>query len=97
MVVAAALVCATPAPGAGAVQPPEESEGVLLEVTPRKDVQVWVEVHPQLGVAVLKPSVGVSKEGVPRPRNGTVDYAARIPKGPLEGKLDLAIPGVAFQ
>jgi hypothetical protein len=94
-VVVAALVCAATAPGAMAVQPPEESEGVFLEVTPRKDVQVWVEVHPQLGVAVLRTSIGMSKEGVPRPRHGSVEYAARIPKGPLEGKLDLTIPGVA--
>jgi hypothetical protein len=94
-VLMAALVCAAVAPGATAVQLPEESEGVFLEVTPRKDVQVWVEVHPQLGVAVLRTLIGMSKEGVPRPRHGSVQYAARIPKGPLGGKLDLTIPGVA--
>jgi hypothetical protein len=95
VVLCLALVCAAMAPGAMAVQPPEESEGVFLEVTPRKDVQVWVEVHPQLGVAVLRTSIGMSKEGVPRLRHGSVEYAARIPKAPLEGKLDLTIPGVA--
>jgi hypothetical protein len=94
-VLVAAVVCAVPAPGAMATQPPEESEGIYLELTPRKDVQVWVEVHPQLGVAVLKTSIGMSKEGVPRPRYGSVQYAARIPKRPLEGNLDLTIPGVA--
>jgi hypothetical protein len=85
VVLVAALVCAAMAPSAMAVQPPEESEGVFLEVTPRKDVQVWVEVHPRLGVAVLRTSIGMSKKGVPRPRHGSVQYAVRIPKGPLEG------------
>jgi hypothetical protein len=94
-VVVMALLCAAMAPVAMAVQPPEESEGVLVGVTPRKEVQVWVEVHPQLGVAVLRTVIGMSKEGVPRPRRGSVQYAVRIPKGPLEGELDLTIPGVA--
>src|ERR1700760_3233448 len=91
----AALVCAAIAPGAMAVEAPEESEGVFFELTPRKDVQVWVEVHPQLGVAVIKTLMGRSKDDVPRPRNGSVDYAVHIPKAPLEGRLDLEIPGVA--
>jgi hypothetical protein len=94
-VLMAALVCAAMAPVASAVQAAEESEGVFLEVTPRKDVQVWVEVHPQLGVAVLRASIGMSKKAVPRPRHGSVQYAVRIPKRPLEGRLDLTVPGIA--
>jgi hypothetical protein len=87
-----ALVCAVMAPGASAL---EDSEVVYLEVTPRKDVRAWLEVRPVVGVAVLKTWIGVSKEGGWRPRNGTVGYAARIPEGPLEDKLDVQIPGVA--
>jgi hypothetical protein len=94
-VLLAALACAVMAPGAGAARQPEESEGVFFELTPRKDVEVWVEVHPQLGVAVIKTLMGRSKDDVPRPHNGSVDYAMHIPKGPLEGRLDLEIPGVA--
>jgi hypothetical protein len=87
-----ALVCAVTAPGASGL---EESEVVYLEVTPRKEVRVWLEVRPLVGVAVLKTWIGVSKHGGWRPRNGIVGYAARIPEGPLEGKLDVQIPGVA--
>jgi len=39
----------------GRDQSPEETELLFLELTPRKDVQVRVEVRPQLGVAVIQP------------------------------------------
>lgn len=91
-VLLAALVCAVMAPGAMAL---EESEVVSLELTPRKEVRVWLEVRPLVGVAVLKTSIGVPRKGWTRSRNGTVGYAARIPEGPFEGKLDVEIPGVA--
>jgi hypothetical protein len=94
-VLMAALVCAVTAPGAMAAETPPGENGVFLEVTPRKDVRVWVEVRPRIGVAVVDTVIGRSKEGEPRPRNGSVDYAVRIPKDPLEGRLDLTIPGVA--
>jgi hypothetical protein len=87
-----ALVCAAMAPGASAA---EEPEVVFLEVTPRKEVRVWLEVRPLVGVAVVKALMGVSKKGVEQPRHGIVGYAARIPTGPLEGKLNVDIPGVA--
>ncbi len=69
---------------------------VLLELTPRRDVQVYVEIHPLLGVAVLKTELGLTKEVIPLRRSGAVDYAARIPKAPFEGKLEVEIPGIAL-
>jgi hypothetical protein len=91
-VLVAALVCAAIAPSAMAA---EESEVVFLEVTPRKEVRAWLEVRPLVGVAVVKTLMGVSRNGVEQPRHGVVGYAARIPTGPLEGKLNVDIPGVA--
>jgi hypothetical protein len=94
-VLVVALVCAALSPVAGAAEAAAEENGVFLELTPLKDVQVWVEVRPRIGVAVVDTVIGRSKDGEPRPRNGSVDYAVRIPKEPLEGRLDLTIPGVA--
>jgi hypothetical protein len=93
-VVLSALVCVAMAPGAMAARAPEQAEGVYLELTPRRDVQVLVEVHPEIGVALITTQMGFSQGG-PRSRNGSVQYAARIPKDPLEGKLDVTVPGVA--
>jgi hypothetical protein len=86
----AAFAVAAPAASAA-----EGSEVVSLELTPRKHVQVLVEIDPQLGVAVIRTALGFSPKGVPRPRSGMVEYAARIAKGSAEGKLDVEIPGIA--
>jgi hypothetical protein len=68
-----ALVCAAMAPGAGAVQvPPEESEGIYLEVTPRKDARVTVQVHPQLGFAIVWAEMGISWRGKFQQPHGAV-------------------------
>jgi hypothetical protein len=84
------------APGASAAaNPGEETEAVELELRPHKDVLVRVEIHPLLGIAVINTWVGLSPRGEPRTRNGAVSYAARIPKGPAEGMLDVTIPGIA--
>jgi hypothetical protein len=89
-----ALVCAVMAPGAMAAEAPEETGGVRFELTPRKHVRVTVEVHPQLGVAVVHTEVGPREVASPLRPWGGVDYAARIPKTPIEGRIDLKIPGV---
>jgi hypothetical protein len=44
---------------------------------------------------VVRTLIGVPQHGPPRRRNGIVAYAAPIPKAPLEGRLNLTIPGVA--
>jgi hypothetical protein len=93
-VLMAALVCATMAPGASAGEAPEETGGVRFELTPRKHVRVTVEVHPQLGVAVVHTEIGPREVTSPHRPWGAVDYAARIPKTPIEGRIDLKIPGV---
>lgn len=92
----AALVCAVIAPAASAAEAPEEGGGVYLELSPRKQARVVVEVHPQLGVAVVYTEIG--PRGLARDHRpwGAVDYAARIPKAPIEGRLDLKIPGVLW-
>jgi hypothetical protein len=93
-VVLAALACAALAPLAPAAETPEEKDGVFLELTPRKHARVFIEIVPPLGVAVVHTEMG--PRGIARPRHpwGSVDYAAHIPKGPLEGRLDVQIPGV---
>ncbi len=93
-VLMAALVCATMTPGASAAEAPEETGGVRFELTPRKHARVTVEVHPQLGVAVVHTEMGPREVASPHRPSGAVDYAARIPKTPIEGRIDLKIPGV---
>jgi hypothetical protein len=44
---------------------------------------------------VIKTYLGVFKGDLLRSRNGVVEYAERIPKGPAEGKLDIEFPGIA--
>src|ERR1700742_170546 len=82
------------APGASAAEAPEETGGVRFELTPRKHVRVTVEVHPQLGVAVVHTEMGPREVASPLRPWGGVDYAARIPKTPIEGRINLKIPGV---
>jgi hypothetical protein len=93
-VLLAALVCAARVPGASAAEAPEEGGGVFLELSPRKQARVVVEIHPQLGVALVYTEMGPETEARPHRPRGTVDYAVRIPKRPIEGRLDLKIPGV---
>jgi hypothetical protein len=89
-----ALVCAGMAPVASAAEAPEETGGVFLEVTPRKQARVIVEIHPQLGVAVVRTEIGPRDGAMAHRPWGVVDYAARIPKAPIEGRIGLKIPGV---
>jgi hypothetical protein len=93
-VLMATLVCAAMAPGASATEAPEETGGVVFELTPRKHVHVTVEVHPQIGVAAVYTEMGPRGVASPHRPWGGVDYAARIPKTPIEGRIDLKIPGV---
>jgi hypothetical protein len=93
-VLLAALVCAAIAPGASAAEAPEETGGVVFELTPRKHMRVTVEVHPQLGVVAVYTETGPRGVASPHRPWGAVDYAARIPKTPIEGRIDLTIPGV---
>jgi hypothetical protein len=92
-VVVAALVCAAIAPVASAAETPEETGGAFFVLTPRKNTVVVVEIDPRLGVAFVQTVMG---EHGPRPHrpSGTVDYAARIPKRPIGGRIDVEIPGV---
>ncbi len=92
-VLLAVLLCAAIAPVASATEAPEEG-GVLLELTPRKLTRVVVEIHPELGVAVVRTEMGPPYEATKNRPWGMVDYAARIAKAPIEGRLDLEIPGV---
>jgi hypothetical protein len=94
-VLVAALVCAAIAPGAIAAEAPERGEDLYLEVAPSPNVRAWLEVRPSAGVAVIKTLVGVTSENSLRRRYGMVDYAARIPKGPIEASLDVTIPAIA--
>ena len=89
-----ALACAVMAPGGAEARVPEESEGIYLEISPRKHVRVDVEIHPRLGVAVVFTEMG--PRGLARAHRpwGAVDYAVRIPKGPIDGRLDLKVPGL---
>jgi hypothetical protein len=93
IVVVVALVCAAMAPVAGAAEAPKETGGAFFALTPRKNVVVIVEIDPRLGVAIVRTEMG---EHGPRPHHpsGTVDYAVRIPKRPIEGRIDFKIPGV---
>jgi hypothetical protein len=92
--VLAALACAALAPVAGAAEAPaEEGGGVALELNPRKNTEVFVEIHPELGVAVIYTAMGVPT-GRPGQPWGEVAYAARIPKAPIDGRLELNVPGV---
>jgi hypothetical protein len=93
-VVVAVLVCAAMAPGASAAEAPEETGGVFLELTPTKDARVAVEVHPELGVVVVRTEIGPRRGALSHRQWGLVDYAARIPKTPIEGSIDLSVPGV---
>lgn len=90
----AALVCAAMGPGASVAEAAEETGGVVFELTPRKQMRVTVEVHPQLGVAAVYTEMGPQEVASPHRPWGAVDYAARIPKTPIEGRIDLTIPGV---
>lgn len=90
----AALVCAAMAPGASAAEAPEETGGVFLELSPRKHTRVVVEILSQLGVALVYTEMGPETEARPHRPRGTVDYAVRIPKHQIEGRLDLRIPGI---
>jgi hypothetical protein len=95
VVLIAALVCAAMAPVVSAtLPPPEESEGFYFELTPRKDARVIVYVHPQVGVAIIDTEMGPHGGARTHRPWGAVDYAARIPKTPIEGRIDLKIPGV---
>jgi hypothetical protein len=93
VVVVMALVCAATAPVASAAEAPEETGGAFFALTPRKNTVVIVEIDPRLGVAIVRTGMG---EHGPRPHrpSGTVDYAARIPKRPIGGRIDVKIPGV---
>jgi hypothetical protein len=93
-VLMAALVCVAIAPVVAAAEPPQEEEGVFLELSPRKQTRVIVSVNVTLGVAVIDTEMG-SLDG-PRPHRprGEVEYAVRIPKAPLAGHLDLKVPGL---
>lgn len=93
-VLVAALVCAVMAPVAGAAEAAEQTGGVVFELAPRKHVRVTVEVRPQLGVAAVYTEMGPRGVASPHRPWGGVDYAARIPKTPIEGRIDLKIPGV---
>jgi hypothetical protein len=93
-VLLAALLCAAMAPVASAIEAPEETGGVRFELTPRKHARVTVEVHPELGVAVVHTEMGPREVASPHRPWGAVDYAARIPKTPIEGRIDVKIPGV---
>ncbi|HEX3360187.1 MAG TPA: hypothetical protein VHS74_04255 [Solirubrobacterales bacterium] len=93
-VLLAALVCAVMVPVASAAEAAEQTGGVVFELTPRKHVRVTVEVHPQLGVAAVYTEMGPRGGAFPHRPQGAVDYAARIPKTPIEGRIDLKIPGV---
>jgi hypothetical protein len=88
-VLMAALACAAMAPVASA----EETGGAFFALTPRKNTVVIVEIDPRLGVAIVRTEMG---EHGPRPHrpSGTVGYAARIPKRPIGGRIDVKIPGV---
>jgi hypothetical protein len=92
-VLMAALVCAAMAPVAGAAEAPEETGGAFFALTPRKNTVVIVEIDPRLGVAIVRTEMG---EHGPRPHrpSGAVGYAARIPKRPIGGRIDVKIPGV---
>jgi hypothetical protein len=92
-VLLAALVCAAMAPGASVAQA-EETGGVLLEVTPRKNARVAVEVHPELGVVVVRTEIGLRDATRSHQLWALVDYATPIPKTPIEGSIDLTVPGV---
>jgi hypothetical protein len=89
-----ALLCAAIAPVATAAEAPAESEGVYLELKPRKDARVTIEVDLQRGVAVVDTEMGPLYEARRHRPGGAVDYAAKIPKGPTGDRLDLKIPGV---
>jgi hypothetical protein len=92
VIVATGAAAATDAEGR---QPTEATEAVILEPMPRKEVHIFVEVHPLLGIAVVKTYMGPLGGARPHGRWGTVNYAARIPAGPAEGRLDVEIPGIA--
>jgi hypothetical protein len=92
-VLLAALVCTAIAPVAGGAEAPEETGGAFFALTPRKNVVVIVEIDPRLGVAIVRTEMGEHGPMPHRP-SGTVDYAARIPKRPIEGRIDVKIPGV---
>lgn len=89
----AALACAVAAPVASAAEASQEG-GVFLELTPRKDTRVSIEVHPHLGVAVVHTEMDPGGVAALHRSWGKVAYAARIPQSPIEGRLDLQIPGV---
>ncbi len=93
-VLVVALVCAAMAPVPSAAEAPEETGGVFLEMTPRKHARVGVEVHPQLGVVVVRTEIGPRGGAFAHRPWGLVDYAARIPKTPIEGSIDLTVPGI---
>jgi hypothetical protein len=89
-----ALVCAVIVPVAVAAEAPEEAGGVRFELRPRKHAYVRVEIRPELGVAAVYTEIGPHWGARPHRPWGMVDYAARIPKTPIEGRIDLTIPGV---
>jgi hypothetical protein len=93
VVVVMALVCAATAPVASAAEAPEETGGAFFVLTPRKGTVVIVEIDPRLGVAIVRTEMGEHGPSPGRP-SGTVEYAARIPKRPIEGRIDVKIPGV---
>jgi hypothetical protein len=94
VVLVVALVCGAMASVASAAEAPEEGGGVFLELSPRKQARVIVEIHPQLGVAVVYTEIGPRGVAMTHRPWGGVDYAARIPRAPIEGRIDLKIPGV---
>jgi hypothetical protein len=95
VVVAALAALGVVAPGASAAaKSGERTEVVSLQLQPRKGVLVQVQIHSLLGVAVIQTFMGLS-ESRQRERSGQVEYAAHIPKGSTDGKLDVKVPGIA--
>lgn len=94
VVVGLALIGAAMSSRAAAAEteaPPTES--VTLEFPSRHGFRIYVEVRPLVGVAVIRTMKG---EGpLLRGRSSSAAYVAPVPVGPVEGRLDLEIPGIA--
>jgi hypothetical protein len=88
------IAAALPASAAAVAKveaPPTEK--VFLEFPSRHGFQIYVEVEPLVGVAVIRTFKGEGPLSVGR--SSSTGYVARIPAGPAEGRLDFEIPGVA--
>ena len=85
---------ALPAPAPAANAELEPTEKVELDFPSRHGFDIYVEVRPLLGVVVIGTEKGPGR-GVVRGRSSSAGYAARVPIGPAEGRLDFEVPGVA--